>query len=313
MAESFNPTFCEYFPDLLEEGHCVMVPIPSKEEIMEYIERIPESILYQDESNEYGKETMPHVTVLYGILPLSEEKTKNILKRLPKNIVATLGSVSLFENDKFDVLKVDVTSPHLDRINEFLCKNVEYHNDYPNYKPHMTLAYLKKGTGKPYVGDRLFEGKKFKFETFIYSNDTRKHDHIPMKEYANLGLGGGYGVAAGGPVAGSWGATFSSPAISGPRMPRRKTQPGPKGGPGGINNTMQGNTITSAAPYDGFTDKDLQDPRFSPDEIRQGLRYEMKSMEYPDKDVARRIVIQHLEKNAKYYSDLWMYNISGDE
>ena len=39
----------------------------------------------------------------------------------------------------------------------------------------------------------------------------------------------------------------------------------------------------------------------------------MKSMEYPDKDVARRIVIQHLEKNAKYYSDLWMYNISGDE
>lgn len=70
---------------------------------------------------------------------------------------------------------------------------------------------------------------------------------------------------------------------------------------------MQGNTVIGSSLYDTITKDDLKDPRFSEDEIFAGLRWEMKHMEYPSKDVARPIVIKNLETNPKYYSDLDQY------
>jgi hypothetical protein len=70
---------------------------------------------------------------------------------------------------------------------------------------------------------------------------------------------------------------------------------------------MQGNTVIGSSLYDTITQDDLTDSRFTPDEIFAGLRSEMRQMEYPDKDVARPIVIRNLEKNPKYYSDLDKY------
>lgn len=308
LSNQFDPNFEAFFPDILNESFedCVMVPLPADPALVEYISSIPDDVLYTAEDG-YGREDTPHVTVLYGISDTDAEKTKDILKKLPKQLTATLGKITLFEtNPKFDVLKIDVTSPSLARLNDFLCKNVEYHNDYPKYHPHVTLAYLKKGRGKPYVGDTTFDGKTVKFDSFIYSD--AKSQHTIIKESSIMtGMGGGYGGQAGGPLAGSWGSTFSSPTISGPRQTTRKTQPTPSGGPGGRGSYMQGNTVINNSPYDSLTPEDLTDPRFSSEEIRQGIRYEMTHMEYPDKDIARRIVLQHLEKNPKYYSDLHMY------
>ena len=70
---------------------------------------------------------------------------------------------------------------------------------------------------------------------------------------------------------------------------------------------MQGNTVIGNSLYDTITPDDLKDDRFGEDEIFAGLRWEMKHMEYPSKDVARPIVIKNLETNPKYYSDLDMY------
>lgn len=353
--------FIEYFPELLEEGeHCVMVPLTPDPDLVEYIERIPDSSVYQTPDGTHGKEKKPHITVLYGIEEGEAEKTKALLSRVPKNIVATLGTVSLFENSKFDVLKIDVTSPHLTRINELLCKNVEYHNEYPNYHPHVTLAYLKKGAGKAYVGDNRFSGRKCRFGAFIYSNENREHTTVPLKEIG-LGQGGGYGGQPGGPVAASF-SNMSSPGFADPRAGMFKGQnypnpatgsnnavtmaqlqgqkypnqefgtmrrgakytPATKGVASGGNNippksggeapklqnsvsTMQGNTVIGNGLVDVIEPEDLNDPRFSPDEIYQGIRKEMKSMEYPLKSVALEKVRAHLAANPKYYSDLGMY------
>ena len=70
---------------------------------------------------------------------------------------------------------------------------------------------------------------------------------------------------------------------------------------------MQGNTVIGSSLYDTITQDDLNDPRFSRDEMLAGYRWEMKHMEYPSKDLARAIIIKNLEKNPKYYSDLDMY------
>jgi hypothetical protein len=117
--------------------------------------------------------------------------------------------------------------------------------------------------------------------------------------FVGQSAGYGGGAMAGGAVAPTnWAGTFSSNQTS-RRLDdypasRRYTY-------------MQGNTVIGSSLYDTITKDDLKDDRFSPDEIMAGLRWEMKHMEYPSKDVARPIVIKNLQTNPKYYSDLDMY------
>jgi 2'-5' RNA ligase len=66
-----------------------------------------------------------------------------------------LKNVSLFENDDYDVLKFEVNAKVLHEINDRL-KKFPHTNNYPEYHPHCTIAYLKKGRGKKYV--KMLEG-----------------------------------------------------------------------------------------------------------------------------------------------------------
>lgn len=293
--------FHDFFPSLLTEGHCVMVDLPEHKAIMEFINKIPAECVYEEEGQHYGKEKRPHITVMYGLEPIAEDKAKQMLSKMPKRISATLGKISKFENadTPYDVLKIEVHSPHLTKIHETLKRTCENNYKWPNYNPHVTLAYVKKGTCNEFVGSKVFEGQKFVFETFTYSNGVRQENHpIEMKEYA-IGQGGGYGGAAGGAVAaGNWAGTPIVPQTS-RRMnldsaSRRTTY-------------MQGNTVIGSSLHDTITGDDLTHPQFSPEEIFSGLRHEMKKMEYPDKNIAREEVIKNLQKNPKYYSDLGMY------
>jgi 2'-5' RNA ligase len=299
-----NLHYHSFFPDLLSEGHCVMVNLPQHESILEYINtKIPQECVYEEEGKHYGKEKKPHITVMYGIEPMAEEKAKKILSHIPKRISATLGKISKFENadTPYDVLKIEVHSPHLTKIHETLKRTCENKYEWPNYNPHVTLAYVKKGTCNEMVGDNTFEGKKFTFECFEYSNGVRQENHpVQMQEYF-VGQSAGYGggaMAGGGVAPMNWAGTPSSPQTS----RRLKDYPAMR-----RYAYVQGNTVIGSSLYDTITKDDLNDPRFSPDEIFAGLRSEMRRMEYPDKDVARPIVIRNLEKNPKYYSDLDKY------
>jgi 2'-5' RNA ligase len=305
--------YSEFFTDLLlleelDNVHTVMVELPHFHSLEEYIKSIPEDILYEPNDPQYGREKHPHITVLYGIEPMEGEKAKNLLRKVPAQVTATLGAVTMFEAPKFDVLKIDVTSPYLARINKFLRANVEYENDHPTYHPHVTIAYLKKGTAEKFVGDHRFVGMKFAFKTFLYSDEQRGKIKIPMKQSESngslaeygYGAGGGYGNAAGGAVAASgWAGTFSSPQTS-TRLNMYPKQ-------SGMRQTSKANTVRGIDPYDAVNPQDLKDPRFSPDEIRTGIRYEMARMEYPNKDIARNLTIHNLETNPKFYSDLHQY------
>ncbi len=104
--------------------------------------------LYTEEEG-HGLELDPHITVLYGIHDQDSESVKNQLDLGPATYVLT--GLSLFENDDFDVLKCSVVSPDLKAYNKQCTENLEYTNSYPEYIPHMTVAYLKPGTGKNYI------------------------------------------------------------------------------------------------------------------------------------------------------------------
>lgn len=298
-----NISYSEFYPDIVTEGHCVMVNLPKHDGIMEYIKNISQECVYEEEGKHYGKELNPHITILYGIEPMSEGTAKHILSHIPKRISATLGKISKFENVgmPYDVLKVEVQSPHLTRIHESLKRTCENKWAWPGYAPHVTLAYVKKGTCNECVGDNRFAGTKVMFETFMYSNGVRQENHpVMMKEY-NVGTSGGYGggAMAGGAVAATnWAGTYSGPQTS----RRLKDYPASR-----RYTYMQGNTVIGNSLYDTITQDDLKDERFTPDQIMAGLRYEMKRLEYPNKDVARPVVIKNLEKNPNFYSDLEQY------
>lgn len=103
----------------------------------------------------FGYEKEPHITALYGFLPneVSENMVKRVVQKytIDKNkIFATLTNISFFESEEYDVLKFDVDSPELEELNSVLSK-LPNKNDFPDYHPHMTLAYLKKGTAKKYA------------------------------------------------------------------------------------------------------------------------------------------------------------------
>lgn len=304
----------DFFPELLNEGdncHTVMVNVPATKKLMDYIAAVPDADVYLLGNQEYGKTKKPHITVLYGIDVAEEKKTKELLAKIPKNLSAIMGKVSLFHppGKEYDVLKIDVSSPTLEKVNTLLKKSVKYTNSYNDFHPHVTIAYLKKGTGEKYVGDTTFEGTQLTFQTFLYSNEKRHHEHLPMKDTSSeesslkeYGAGGGYGGAAGGAVASpGWAGTFISPQTS----TRTASYPISHGN---TDKPQNGNTISNMSPYDTLGAEDLKDPRFGADEIRTGIRYEMRRQNFPSKDLARRVVIANLKKNPKYYSDLHMYD-----
>jgi len=66
----------------------------------------------------------------------------------------TLKKISMFDNaDKgFDVVKFDVEGKDLFKMNKDFAK-LPHTTDYPDYHPHVTIAYVKAGTGEKYLDD----------------------------------------------------------------------------------------------------------------------------------------------------------------
>ncbi len=124
----------------------------------------------------FGKEKEQHVTILYGLHnDIPDEDIENEIDeiKIPK---IKLGKISSFENEKFDVLKYDVESDDLGKLNEKF-KKFPNTNSYPDYHPHVTIAYVKKGSAKKYI-DKLNEVSEIevKPDEIVYSkaNGTKK-------------------------------------------------------------------------------------------------------------------------------------------
>jgi hypothetical protein len=148
-------------------GHkygCVMVEVPVSnwDEITSSIDK--EDIYESNEGDPKGIQKNPHLTLLYG---LHDDVTED-----------EVNGIDIFENDKFDVVKFNVNPQGslqylFDELSKF-----PNSNQFSDYKPHITLCYTKKGTGKKYIRDdyrykvnnvkkicySLPNGKKFYFD-----------------------------------------------------------------------------------------------------------------------------------------------------
>lgn len=117
--------------------------------------KINKDDLYEDPNDDsYGLENNPHVTLLYGLhSDVSVDHVSNVINQFSDDLDTVnvkFSNISLFKPGNYEVLKFEAKSPLLTKINKELVK-LPYTSDFPDYKPHMTVAYLKPGTGDKYV------------------------------------------------------------------------------------------------------------------------------------------------------------------
>lgn len=118
----------------------------------------------------FGREDEIHVTVLYGIHSESADPVVSAIQSSGR-ITAKLGKLSVFTNPyRFDVLMIEVISPDLVARNQLLQEKVKFTNKYGAYRPHLTIAYVKKGKGWKHHGVSRFEGKTFSADYAVFSS-----------------------------------------------------------------------------------------------------------------------------------------------
>lgn len=128
---------------------CLMVDFDIEDWDKLYLKFNPVDLYISGNYAKTGLPVVPHCTILYGFLP--DVKHQEILSLLPDINVYDfeIKNVDLFENDDCDVLIVKLEDVVATTINERL-RQFPHENKHPDYLPHITVAYLKKGTGKKY-------------------------------------------------------------------------------------------------------------------------------------------------------------------
>jgi 2'-5' RNA ligase len=125
-----------------------------------------------------GVEVTPHITVKYGLHTDDPEEIRALLES-EKPIKVRLGKTSLFENDEHDVVKVDVDSEDLHRLNAKL-KQLPNTETHPKYQPHATVAYVKPGLGKKYKDLTDLDGQEVLVDKIVFSMKNGRQIPIPL-------------------------------------------------------------------------------------------------------------------------------------
>lgn len=183
------------FGDTHEWG-CLMLEAPEDlaAEVRAWGEKsVPEGDLFLGDEDDggYGRENQVHATVSYGIDPsVTPDALRDVLLEQGVPVELRLGKVSKFSKpeDGYDVIKIEVDSPHLHRLHEAIEKAVGTPgNTYPDYKPHMTVAYVKPGSCDHLIGQEPFAGRELRLGRFDYGRPEApgKKD---IHDYMDLGI-----------------------------------------------------------------------------------------------------------------------------
>lgn len=158
---------------------CVMMyfPMPAMQALHKIVD---EADIYTDEESErsFGLESDPHVTMLYGLHDtVTDQDVFGRCQGLFGPI--DLCEASVFENDDYDVLKMEAVADWLHPTNAKL-KELPNSNDYPDYKPHCTIGYIKKGHGQKYVD--MLKGMRVEVmpEKIVFSKPDGAKTELPV-------------------------------------------------------------------------------------------------------------------------------------
>tara|TARA_R110000764_G_scaffold22306_2_gene55701 strand:+ start:751 stop:1335 length:585 start_codon:yes stop_codon:yes gene_type:complete len=105
-------------------------------------DNIPEEFL-----DEFGFEDEPHITCQYGFHgSVTVDEITEFIQTIDTPIKVALGDITRFTQDAYDVIKMDIISKDLHDLSDKIRKHFKETLEvaFPEYQPHMTLAYVKK-------------------------------------------------------------------------------------------------------------------------------------------------------------------------
>jgi 2'-5' RNA ligase len=127
----------------------------------------------------------PHVTVRYGIQGDDTAGIRTYLKDQAP-FEASLGKTDTFppspNSDGAAVVMVPVKSPELHEMNDEIQKHGDFkESDFKEYKPHVTVAYVKPEAAEKYKGMADAEGKTFPIESVQISDRDGNKETVKLE------------------------------------------------------------------------------------------------------------------------------------
>lgn len=130
-----------------------------------------------------GREQQPHVTVFFGLEHGEDEVdiAEHVAEMPPLEF--TIGNISAFRNEDmpYDVLKVEITSPQMEKLHYWIKDNFDNECKFP-FRGHMTLAYIKKGTCQSLEGPCEWTGSTYACNTLTFSHKDDGLHEMPMAQ-----------------------------------------------------------------------------------------------------------------------------------
>jgi 2'-5' RNA ligase len=151
------------------------LPSALAEKVIQWGEQfVPDDCLADD-----GREDVPHVTTLFGLHTNNPLIVENAVRGFGE-FELRFGLVSRFECPEYDVLKLDVQSDGVRRLNARLSESCENTQTHPTYIPHCTIAYVKKGSCRNLDGSEFMLDMGFHAVSLLFSGKDRTKKEIPL-------------------------------------------------------------------------------------------------------------------------------------
>ena len=142
---------------------------------------IPEKNIYKEDGERtFGREDEIHITVKYGLHTINPEDIKSKIGKF-KQFDVELGEISRFTpaEENYDVVKIAINGEELGILHK-LIGELENSDKHPVYKPHCTIAYVKKGTHSDLSGNLDLSGTKFTVSRITFNSKDGQSSEIDL-------------------------------------------------------------------------------------------------------------------------------------
>lgn len=155
---------------------CVMLELP--EQLADMVTQLGSEI--PDEwIGAGGRETWPHLTILYGLAGCTLEEVIEKVRRFDAPLV-TFREVSTFPEGKDGLpLKIDIESQQAGSMNQALRAALPHTVSFAEYRPHVTIAYVREGFDAQPVTN--LTGRSCRLTTAVVSMPGKPKAYVPLR------------------------------------------------------------------------------------------------------------------------------------